>query len=132
MLSRMGLLPVGYIEPLAFLFQNFGHGAALHTPFVCDVLLANTRVLLVVEADLLTLVVEQPLLARLTNELLECFPCGVFEKWSLDFRPDTRPFSEASNGRCNTMRGRDSAGAEGRTGEKRERVSLGRNRWGGE
>ena len=103
MLSRVGLLPIGYIEPLAFLFENFGHGAALHTPFVCDVLLANAGVLLVVEANLLTLMIEQPLFARLSNELLECFPSGVFEKWSLDFRPDTRPFSKASNGRCNTM-----------------------------
>jgi hypothetical protein len=131
-LSRMGLFPIGYIQPLAFLFQNFRHGAALHAPFVCDVLLANTRVLLVVEAYLLTLVIEQPLFTRLSNELLECFPSGIFEKWSLDFRPDTSPFSEAGNGRRDTMRGRDSAGAKARTGEKRERVSLRRNRWGGE
>jgi hypothetical protein len=128
----VGLLPVGYIQPLAFLFQNFGHGAALHTPFVCDVLLADTRVLLVVEAYLLTLVIEQPLFARLSNQLLECFPCGIFEKWSFDFRPDTSPFSEAGNGRRDTMCGRDCAGAKARTREKRERVSLRRNRWGGE
>jgi hypothetical protein len=102
-LSRVGLLPIGYIEPLAFLFENFGHGTALHTPFVCDILLADTRVLLVVEAYLLTLVIEQSLFARLSNELLKCFPCGVLEKWSLDFRPDTSPFSKAGNGRRDTM-----------------------------
>jgi hypothetical protein len=84
-----------------------------------------------IEADLFTLVVKEPLFARLANELLESFSCGVLEYWPFEFGPYASSFSETSDCGCHTVRGRISARTEGRAGEEGERISLGRNRRGG-
>lgn len=131
MLSGVGLLPVGYVEPFTLLFQNLRYGTTLHAPLICYVLLPNPRILLVVEANLLALVVEEPLFARLANELLERFPCGVLENWPFNVGPYTSPFGETSDGRGNTVRGRDSTGAEARSREEGEGIGLGGNRRSG-
>ncbi len=117
MLSGMRLLTVRHVEPFAFLFQNLRNRAALDAPLICNVLLPNSRVLLVVETNLFALVIEEPLFARFADELLECFPRRVFEKWPIEFGPYARPLGEACNGRGDAVCRRDGAGGEGRTGE---------------
>jgi len=71
--SGVRLLSVRHVEPFTLLFQNLGHRAAFYAPLICDVLLPDPRVLLVVEADFLTLVIEKPLFAWLADEFLEGF-----------------------------------------------------------
>ena len=117
MLSRVRLLPVRHVEPFALLFQNLRHRAAFHAPLICDIFLPNSRVLLVVEADLLTLVIEEPLFAGLADEFLEGFSCRVFEKWPIKFGPYASPFGETSDSRADAVRRRDGTGAERRTGK---------------
>jgi hypothetical protein len=128
--SCMWLLPVWHVEPFAFLFQNLRHRAAFHAPLICNVLLPNTRVLLVVETNFLTLVIEEPLFARFADELLESLSCRVFKEWPIEFGPYAGPLRQARNGRGDAVCGRVGARTEGRTGEQWEWV-LGRNRRGG-
>jgi hypothetical protein len=88
--------------------------------------LPNSRVLLVVEADLFALMIEEPLLARLSDELLKGVSSRVFERRPIKIRPYTSPLRETSDGRCDAVCRRDSTGAEGRTGKYREGI-LGRD-----
>lgn len=115
--SGVRLLSVRHVEPFALLFQNLRDRAAFHAPLICNVLLPDTRVFLVVETYFLTLVIEEPLFARFADELLENFSRGVFEERPIEFRPYAGPLCETRNGRGDAMRGRDGAGTEGRTGE---------------
>ena len=117
MLSGMRFFPIWHVEPFAFLFQDFRYRAAFHAPLICNVLLPNSRVLLVVEADLFALMIEEPLLARLSDELLKGVSSRVFERRPIKIRPDTGPLRETSDGRCDAVCRRDSTGAEGRTGK---------------
>ena len=114
----MRFFPVRHVEPLALLFQNFRYRAALHAPLICNILLPNSRVLLVVEANFFTLMIEEPLLAGLADEFLKSISCcRVLEMRPIKVRPYARSFSETSDGRCDAVCGRNSAGAKGRTRE---------------
>jgi hypothetical protein len=115
--SGVRLFSVRHVEPFALLFQNLRNRAAFHTPLICNVLLPNTGVFLVVETYFLSLVIEKPLFARFTDELLENFSCGVFKERAIEFRPYAGPLCETCNGRGDAVCGRDGAGTEGRTGE---------------
>lgn len=117
MLSGMRFFPVWHVEPFALLFQNFRYCAAFYAPLICNVLLPNSRVLLVVEAYFFTLMIEEPLLAGLADEFLKSISCRIFERMPIKFRPYTSSLSETSDGRCNAVRGRGNTGTEGRTGE---------------
>ena len=117
MLSGMRLFPVWHVEPFALLFQNFRYRAAFHAPLICNVLLPNSRVLLVVEAYFFTLMIEEPLLAGLADEFLKSISCRIFERLPIKLRPYASSLSETSDGRCDAVRRRDGTGTKGRTGE---------------
>jgi hypothetical protein len=70
-----------------------------------------------VEADLFTLMVEEPLLARLSDELLKSVSCRVFERRPIKIRPYACSLRKTSDGRGDTVCRRDSTGAKGRTGK---------------
>jgi len=116
-LSGMRFFPVWHVEPFALLFQNFRYRAAFHAPLICNVLLPNSRVLLVVEAYFFTLMIEEPLLAGLADEFLKRISCRIFERRPIKFRPYASLSSETSDGRCDAVYRRDGAGTKGRTGE---------------
>jgi len=115
--SGVRLLSVRHVEPFALLFQNLRYRAAFHAPLICNVLLPNTGVFLVVETYFFALVIEEPLFARFTDELLKNFSRGVFEERPIEVGPYAGPLCETCNGRGDAMRGRDGARTEGRTGE---------------
>jgi hypothetical protein len=79
--------------------------------------LPNSRVLLVVEADLFTLMIEEPLLAGLADELLKSVSCRVFERRPIKVGPYAGTLGEAGDGRGDAVCRRYGTGAEGRTGE---------------
>ena len=118
MLSGMRFFPVWHVEPFALLFQNFRYRAAFHAPLICNILLPNSRVLLVVKAYFFTLVIEEPLLAGLSDEFLKSIS-RIFERLPIKLGPYASSLSETSDGRCDAVRGRDSSGTgtKGRTGE---------------
>ena len=117
MLSGMRFFPVWHVEPFALLFQNFRYRAAFHAPLICNVFLPNSRVLLMVKAYFFTLMIEEPLLAGLANELLKSISCRILERRSIKFRPYASSLSETSDGRRDAVRRRDGTGTKGRTGE---------------
>ena len=117
MLSGMRFFPVWHVEPFALLFQNFRYRAAFHAPLICNVLLPNSRVLLVVEAYFFTLMIEEPLLAGLADQFLKSITCRIFERRPIKFRPYASSLSETSDGRCDAVCRRDGTGTEGRTVE---------------
>jgi hypothetical protein len=79
--------------------------------------LSDPRVLLVIEADLFTLMIEEPLLAGFADELLKSISCRVFERRPIKVGSYASSLGEAGDGRGNAVCRRDSAGAKGRTGE---------------
>jgi hypothetical protein len=70
-----------------------------------------------VEADLFTLVIEETLLARLSDQFLKSISCRVFERRPIKVGPYASSLGETRDGRGGTMRRRDGTGAESRTGE---------------
>ena len=70
-----------------------------------------------VEADLLTLVIEEPLLARLSDQLLKSISCRVFERRPIKVGPYACSLGETSDRRGDTVCRRVGTGAEGRTRE---------------
>jgi len=116
-LSGMRFFPVRHVEPFALLFQNFRYRAAFHAPLICNVLLPNSRVLLVVEAYFFALMIEEPLLAGFADEFLKSISCRIFEWLPIKLRRYTSSLSETSDGRCDAVRRRDGTGTKGRTRE---------------
>ena len=117
MLSGMRFFPVWHVEPFALLFQNFRYRAAFHAPLICNVLLPNSRVLLVVKAYFFTLVIEEPLLAGLADEFLKSISCRIFERRPIKLRPYASSLSETSDDRRDAVCRRDGTGTKGRTRE---------------
>jgi hypothetical protein len=116
-LSGMRFFPVWHVEPFALLFQNFRYRAAFHAPLICNVLLPNSRVLLVVEAYFFTLMVEEPLLAGLAYEFLKSISCRIFERLPIKLRRYASSLSETSDGRCDAVCRRGGTGTKGRSRE---------------
>jgi hypothetical protein len=113
----MRFFPVWHVEPFALLFQNFRYRAAFHAPLICNVLLPNSRVLLVVKAYFFTLVIEEPLLAGLADEFLKSISCRIFERRPIKLRPYASSLSETSDDRRDAVCRRDGTGTKGRTRE---------------
>jgi len=113
----MRFFPVWHVEPFALLFQNFRYRAAFHAPLICNVLLPNSRVLLVVEAYFFTLMIKEALLAGLADELLKSISCRVFERRPIELRSYASSLSETGDGRGDAVCRRGGTGAKGRTGE---------------
>jgi hypothetical protein len=101
-----------------------------HAPLICNVLLPNTRDLLVVETNFLTLVIEELLFARFADELFKSPSCRVFKEQPIEFGPYAGPLHQACNGRGDAVCGRAGARTEDQTREQGEWI-LGRNRQGG-
>jgi hypothetical protein len=116
-LSGMRFFPVWHVEPFALLFQNFRYRAAFYAPLICNVLLPNSRVLLVVEAYFFTLMIEEPLLAGFADEFLKSISSRIFERLPIKLRWYASSLSETSDGRCDAVCRRDRTGTEGRTRE---------------
>ena len=117
MLSGMRFFPVWHVEPFTLLFQNFRYRAAFHAPFICNILLPDSRVLLVVEAYFFTLMIKEPLLAGLADEFLKSISCRIFERRAIKVRPYASSSGETSDGRCDAVCRRGGTGTKGRTGE---------------
>lgn len=113
----MRFFPVWHVEPFAFLFQNFRYRAAFHAPLICNVLLPNSRVLLVVEAYFFTLMIEEPLLAGLADQFLKSITCRIFERRPIKLRAYASSLGETSDSRCDAVCRRVGTGTKGRTGE---------------
>ena len=102
MLSDLELFLGWNVHPLLFVLQDFADRAPFHAVFDCDVFLPRGGVLLVIQADLLTVDVEETLLFVLSD----CW-CGSHLGLSVG-RPGGR--GDRGEGRCHAQGRRGGSG----------------------